>query len=67
MNISEVVQSLTDYIKNSYQELQKVVWPTKQETLKYSIAVISISIFIAVFFGVADYIFNFILSLLISA
>lgn len=67
MNISEVFKTLTDYIKNSYQELQKVVWPTKEETFKYSIAVISISIFVAVFFGVLDYIFNFILSLLITA
>ncbi|MFB6225996.1 MAG: preprotein translocase subunit SecE [Candidatus Paceibacteria bacterium] len=64
-SVTETLKSLKDYLIGAYKELQKVVWPTKQETIRYSVAVISISIFVAVFFGVIDYIFNLILGVLI--
>lgn len=64
--ITELYNSLTEYLKGAYEELQKVVWPTKQETIKYSLAVVGISLFLALFFGILDYIFSQILELLIS-
>lgn len=47
-------------------EMKKVVWPTKKQTIQYSIAVIAMSLCVAAFFGVLDYFFNELLSLLIS-
>ncbi|MFB6182057.1 MAG: preprotein translocase subunit SecE [Candidatus Magasanikbacteria bacterium] len=63
--ISELLQSLKEYLIGAYRELQKVVWPTKEETFRYSVAVITISAFIAIFFGIVDYIFKLILQVLI--
>jgi len=49
---------LTNYIRESYQELRKVVWPTKQETLNHTILVIGISLGTAIFLGGLDFLFN---------
>ncbi|MBD3311088.1 MAG: preprotein translocase subunit SecE [Candidatus Magasanikbacteria bacterium] len=58
-------QKITDYFKGSVAEMKKVVWPTKKQTTTYSIIVIAMSIGVAVFFGVLDYIFNIILEKII--
>ena len=57
--------SLTQYIKDSRAELKKVQWPTRQETTRYTILVIVISIAVAAFLGFFDYIFNLILEYLV--
>lgn len=49
---------IIDYFKTSQVELKKVIWPTKKETTNYSLAVIGVSIGVAVFFGILDIIFN---------
>lgn len=57
---------LIKYIKSSIEELKKVTWPTKQETYNYTWLVIGISIFVAIFLGGLDYLFSFILKLIIK-
>ena len=57
---------LKNYIIASISEMKKVVWPTQKQTRNYSILVIVMSLSMAVFFGVLDYIFNFGLSILIG-
>ncbi len=57
--------SLIQYIKDSRAELKKVQWPTRQETTRYTILVIVISIAVAAFLGFFDYIFNLILEYLV--
>ncbi len=57
---------LSTYIKDSLAELKKVVWPTKNQLINYTIVVIGMAIGIAVFFSVLDYIFNIMLEFLIS-
>ena len=44
------------YCKESYSEMKKVVWPTKKETTNYTLMIIAISIIIAAFIGVVDYV-----------
>ncbi|MBU6415476.1 preprotein translocase subunit SecE, partial [Patescibacteria group bacterium] len=46
-------------------ELRKVVWPTREEAIRYTIIVIAISVGVALFLGAFDYIFHFILNRLI--
>ena len=46
---------LARYFKEAYQELRKVVWPTADTTRKHTLLVIGISLFIAIYFGVLDY------------
>ena len=43
-----------EFIKESYIELRKVTWPSKQEVVNYTVTVIFISIAVAVFLGVLD-------------
>jgi len=49
---------LTTYIREAVEEMKKVVWPTKKQTINYSIVVIALSIGMAVFFGVLDFGFS---------
>ncbi|XOU95063.1 MAG: preprotein translocase subunit SecE [Candidatus Kerfeldbacteria bacterium] len=46
---------LISYFKESKEELKKVVWPSKKETIKYTILVIGISFVTAVFLGALDF------------
>ena len=59
------IEKITEYFKGAFSELKKVVWPTKKQTTTYSIIVISLSIGIAIFLGALDYMFNFLLNLII--
>jgi len=39
-------------------EMKKVTWPSKKETYNYTVLVIAISIGVAIFLGILDYIFS---------
>jgi len=54
----EYMNKLTSYILESVGEMKKVTWPTKKETYNYTLLVIAISIGVALFLGLLDYIFN---------
>ncbi|MBL7021850.1 preprotein translocase subunit SecE [Patescibacteria group bacterium] len=48
----------TQYLKDSKAELKKVAWPTKKEVIKHSMIVIGVSLFVAVFLGLVDFLLN---------
>lgn len=50
-----IIKKLIDYIYSSKNELSKVTWPSKEETIRYSTLVIIISLGAIAFFGVLDY------------
>jgi len=52
-------------IKEIYAELGRVTWPTKEETARLSIIVVSISIVIGLFLGVIDLAFSKIIAFFI--
>jgi len=52
------IAKLTEYFKGSVSEMKKVVWPSKKQTTTYSLIVVAMSIGVAIFFGILDYIFN---------
>ncbi|MEI6529088.1 MAG: preprotein translocase subunit SecE [Candidatus Falkowbacteria bacterium] len=52
------MNKLSNYIKESIAEMKKVTWPTKKETRNYTILVIAISIGVALFLGLLDYLFT---------
>jgi preprotein translocase subunit SecE len=52
------MNKLTEYLKESVAEMKKVTWPTKKETYNYTILVIVVSIGVALFLGILDYIFT---------
>ncbi len=46
------------YIKESTNELKKVQWLTKKQTINYTIAVFALSAGVAIFFALLDYVLN---------
>lgn len=54
----KVFEAIKNYLVGSYAEMQKVTWPTKQQTINYSLVVIGLSAAIAIFFSALDFIFN---------
>lgn len=46
--------------------MKKVSWPTRKETYNYTILVIAVSLGIAVFLGALDYLFSWLLELIIK-
>ncbi|MDP3778725.1 MAG: preprotein translocase subunit SecE [bacterium] len=55
-------QNLTVFLKESRSELKKVTWPTREETIRYTAAVIVISLATAGLLGGADFIFKTLLT-----
>ncbi len=50
-----------DFIKNSFRELKHVVWPTREETKKYFLVVISVLVLFGIYLFIASTIFSEIL------
>jgi preprotein translocase subunit SecE len=59
MSISTKIQT---YFKEVFIEMKKVNWPTRQETLRYTLIVIGISLGVAIYLGGLDFIFTRILN-----
>lgn len=53
-----IFDSAKNYFVGSYAEMKKVTWPTKQQTINYSLVVVGLSVGVALFFTLLDYIFN---------
>lgn len=50
--------SFASYFTRAAEELKKVSWPSRQETLQKTILVVIISLAIAAYLGFLDYIFT---------
>ena len=46
------------YLADSWAELRKVVWPTRETVLRLTLLVIAVSIAVGIYIGVLDRIFN---------
>lgn len=52
------MNKITSFVKEAYEELRKVSWPSKKQTINYTFVVIGVSVVVAVFLGVLDMIFS---------
>ncbi len=57
--------SFIQYLKDTKAELSHVSWPTRKQTLVYTLLVITLSAFVAVYLGVFDYVLEQILAKLL--
>ncbi len=57
---------IVTFLREVKKEMKTVSWPTKQETIHYTLLVIAISFVVALFLGGFDYLFQFILRQIIS-
>jgi preprotein translocase SecE subunit len=53
-----MLNAVKNYFIGAYQEMRKVTWPTKSQTINYSVMVVALSVGMALFFGLLDYTFN---------
>jgi len=60
------MNNIIKYIKDSWIELKKVVWPSRRDTYRNTLLVIAVSVAIALFLGLSDYGLNLGLEQLIS-
>ena len=56
---------LTEYIKETRAEMVHVTWPSRKQAISYSIVVIALSVGVAFFLGLFDYIFSRLLTLFV--
>jgi preprotein translocase subunit SecE len=61
-----MISKLTKFIGETKIELNKVAWPTRDESIRLTKMVILISVFFGVYLGVLDYGFTRLLNQLIS-
>ena len=57
-----MLNRLTTFLKEAKVELKKVTWPTREDTIRYTITVIVISAAVAMFLGGLDFVFQYILN-----
>jgi len=62
VKIKNLFKRITSFLKDVRLELKKVNWPTKKETIKYTLIVVGISAAVAVFLGGLDFIFSTLLN-----
>jgi len=55
------MNKIIQFFKEAKVELMKVNWPTKKDTINYTLVVIGISLGTAIFLGGLDFFFEFIL------
>ena len=55
------MSKITDYLKDTRAELKHVIWPTKAQALYYTALVIIVSVVVAYYLGIFDYLFSRIL------
>jgi len=56
---------ISNYFRNSVIELKKVNWPTKKQTINHTFLVVGISLGMALFLGIVDFILTKVLQLVI--
>ncbi|MFC1629800.1 preprotein translocase subunit SecE [Patescibacteria group bacterium] len=52
----KIFERIITFLKEVRLEMKKVNWPTRQETLKYTLIVIGVSAAVASFLGAIDFI-----------
>ena len=52
------MSKITEYLKETKTELKHVIWPSRIQTIYYTIIVVVLSVLIAYFLGFFDFIFS---------
>jgi len=66
MKLTQVPSFVSTFLKEARQEFRHVNWPTRQEASYLTAIVIGFAIGLAIFLGVFDYLFAFVVKQLIE-
>ncbi len=58
--------NIVEYIKETKGELKHVSWSTRKQAVTFTAIVIALSLFVAMFLGLFDFVFTKLLSLFIA-
>ncbi|TSC71325.1 MAG: hypothetical protein G01um101470_676 [Parcubacteria group bacterium Gr01-1014_70] len=61
LKLKHMIAKLKNYLLETKTELKRVTWPSRQDTIKHTLAVIGISVAVAAFLGALDILFQFLL------
>ncbi len=61
-----MANKVTNFFKEAKQELDKVVWPTREELMGSAVVVIVTTLIMAAFVGVVDFILSIVLRILLG-
>ncbi len=50
-----MANAITTYFREAYEEMKRVVWPTRRETVQHTFIVVGLSLALALFLGAVDY------------
>ena len=53
-----MIKKIKEFFKEVQIEIKRINWPTKKETIRYTLIVILVSIIVAIFLGGIDFIFT---------
>ena len=56
-----MIEKITTFLKEVKMEIKKVNWPTRQQTVRYTVIVLMVSLVVAVFLGGLDLLFALLL------
>lgn len=59
------MSNLISFLKDVKLELSRVNWPSREQTVKYSLVVIGVSLVFALYLGGLDALFSFVLNKLL--
>ena len=62
MALKNIPSKLWTYLKEVRVEMKKVNWPTREETIKYTLIVIGVCLGVALFLGGLDYAYTALLN-----
>lgn len=57
-----IPNKIAAFLKEVRLEMKKVNWPSREETIRYTLIVIGVSFFVAIYLGGLDYIFSLFLN-----
>jgi preprotein translocase subunit SecE len=60
-----MLNRIITFIKEARIELKKVNWPSKKQTVNYTLIVIGVSLAVAAFLGSLDYLFGYLLRIFV--
>jgi len=52
---------VSSFFTGAWSEMKKITWPTRQETIKYTLTVIVLCVLLAVFLGLFDLLYMYLL------
>lgn len=60
------MSKIVEYLKETRAELKHVIWPSRRQTFFYTLIVILLSVVVAYYLGLFDYLFSILLGRIIA-